>query len=99
MQEFNKDEYIDYEDVVVDEIIKFDNHYLKVKKTDSCKNCFFSENDKYNCNIRANCIGRNGEEINFEELTEIEMLIILGGKSIKCDGERFFAELDKFEEI
>lgn len=99
MQEFTKNDYIEYEDVEIDEIIKYENHYLIVKKSDSCKNCFFNEHDKYNCNIRANCIGRNGEEINFEELTEIEMLIILGEKNIKCDGKRFFVELDKLEEI
>lgn len=99
MQEFTKDDYIEYEDVEIDEIIKFDNHYLIVKEDDSCQNCFFGENEKYDCNTLIGCIGRNGKEINFEELTEIEMLIILGEKNIKCDGKRFFVELDKLEEI
>lgn len=75
MQEFNKDEYIDYEDVVVDEIIKFDNHYLKVKEDDSCENCFFGENKKYDCNTLIGCIG-DGLSYKYIELTEIETLIM-----------------------
>lgn len=78
MKKFNKNEYIDYEDVEIGEIIQFNNHYLKVKEDDSCQNCFFGENEKYDCNTLIGCIGRNGEEINFEEISEIERLIMYG---------------------
>lgn len=75
MKEFTKYDLIDSEQLKNGEIIKFENHYLKVKEDIFCNNCFFKENKNYDCYETTYC-HRNGSAILFEEISEIEALIL-----------------------
>lgn len=92
MKKFKDGDDIDCNMLEEGEIIKFENHYLKVKKFEgvgnACNYCFF-KHLKY-CNLLLTCsiytipdeYGNQelGYEVVFEEISEIEALILLGDK-------------------
>lgn len=77
MKKFTKNAYINSECLKNNEIIKFESHYLRIKEDTFCNNCFFKKNKNYDCYQMIYCQRKDGSTILFEELTEIERLILL----------------------
>lgn len=80
MKKFTKNAYINSECLKNNEIIKFESHYLRIKEDTFCNNCFFKKNKNYDCYQMIYCQRKDGSTILFEELTEIERLILLEGE-------------------
>ena len=78
MKEFAKNAYINSECLKNNEIIKFESHYLRIKENPFCDNCFFKKNKNYDCYQVIYCQRKDGSMILFEELSEIETLILKG---------------------
>lgn len=90
MKKFKDGDNIDCNMLEEGEIIKFENHYLKVKKFEGvgnpCDYCFFKYL-KY-CNLLLDCSiyttpdGYGNQELDyeviFEEISEIEAMILTG---------------------
>ena len=99
MKKFKDGDDIDCNMLEEGEIIQFENHYLKVKIFEGvknpCKQCFF-QNEEYHirCGYHIECSVyttnfdeyENQEldyEVIFEEISEIEALVLLGDKNEK----------------
>lgn len=79
MKKFKKDNFVDCGILKRDEIINFENHFLKVVledvSIDNCEECFFNK-ETYECsNLNMACI-KSKYGVAYKEIDPIEGLIL-----------------------